>query len=247
MKGIAGYLVAALVFALAGGVALGVSRIEREVAASQQNLVTMTADEDSGTLDRAERYLEYASLIPWIGNGPLNDLRARRAALAYWRLEYDPVVPREADPVGTIAPDNVPLQFVVANAMYRVGQGKAAGKTMPQELLDTSVDAYLTVLRNAVRHEDAAYNYEYLVKVRDELAKGRRKAGAPAPPPPTSPLGRSGEPSPEVTNADDFNIYVPLESDERDKAEAQKKLEGERNQNPAGGDAGKVAPRRRRG
>jgi hypothetical protein len=247
MKGVAAYLIGALLLALAGAVCLTVSRIEREVARSQQNLVTMHDGEDAATLDRAERYFEYGSLIPWIGSGPLNDLRARRAALRYWRQQYDAIVPREDDPIAAMTSEGVGMQFVVANALYRTGQAHAKDRPASQQVLDTGVEAYLTVLKNAERHEDAAHNYEYLVRARDELVKSRRKVAPPQPPPSTSPLGRAGAPATRGTNANEFNVYVPLESDERDKADAQKKLEGEKNQTPAGGDAGKGTPRPRKG
>jgi hypothetical protein len=247
MKGIAGYLAGALVLGAAAGAALVLSTIEREIARTQQKLVTMTGGEDERTLDRAERYFEYGALVPWIGSGPLNDLRARRAALRYWRQQYSGIVPREEDPVGNTAPDNVELQFVVANAMYRAGQAGAADRAAAQQVVEKGVDAYLTVLRNAASHEDAAHNYEFLLRTRDELAKGRRKAALPPPPPPGGPMGRAGAPAPRSTNADDFNVYVPLESDERDKAEAQKKLEGERNQDAAGAGAGKTPPKPKKG
>ena len=42
------------------------------------------------------------------------------------------------------------------------------------QALNEAATGYLTVLKNNTWHEDAAYNYEYIVRLRDELAKGRQ-------------------------------------------------------------------------
>ncbi len=50
------------------------------------------------------------------------------------------------------------------------------------QMLEAAIDAYRTVLRNAQRPEDApyaeaaAYNYEYVVRLRNEIVNGRRRA-----------------------------------------------------------------------
>ena len=89
---------------------------------------------------------------------------------------------------------------------------------------------WCTVLKNASRQEDAAYNYEYLVRLRDELLKGRRKAGLPAPP--NAPQGEPGGPPADEVDLSKFKIIIPLDS-------------GERNDNA--GKAGKGGPIKRKG
>ena len=46
------------------------------------------------------------------------------------------------------------------------------------QALDAGINGYLAVLKNTREQEDAAFNYEYLVRLRDEVDKGKRK---PAP------------------------------------------------------------------
>jgi hypothetical protein len=199
------------------------------MAHAEQSLMALQYDEPDQTLATVERYFEYGSRLPWIGNGPVNDVRARRAALRYWQRQYGAIVPPQPDPVNGVAVDNIGLQLVVANAVYRAGQTQAKDRQTTLQALDAGIQAYLAVLKNATRQQDAAYNYEYLVRLRDDLLKGRGKA-AQSTAEPNDPHGRAGAP-PETPDASKFKIYVPLESEEREKA----------------GDSGKGGPIRRRG
>ena len=247
MRGITGYLLGAAGLALLGGVCLAVGTLEREMAHAQQRFATLHYEEPTATFDTAERYFEYGSRLPWIGNAPLNEVRARRAALRYWQRQYGTIVPRQAEPVSAIAPENIELQLVVANAVYRTGQSLATDRTTMLAGLDAGILAYLTVLKNATRQEDAAFNYEYVVRLRDDIDKGRRKPG-PSAAEANGPLGRAGAPPIKTSNANEFKVYIPLESEERTKSdEEKKKSEGQRKSDDNKGDAGKAAPRGRKG
>lgn len=226
MKGVTGFLVGAVVLAIVGAACLGARAIEREVARVQQDFATFKYDEPEATFDTAERYFEYASRFPGFGNGPLNDVRARRATLRYWQNQYDDLVPKQSDPVTAIPADNVDLQLVVAHAVYRSGQARSIDKPTTLEALDAAIAGYLTVLRNAPGQNDAAYNYEYLVRLRDEVEKARRFPGSsPSTPdegsPAKSPAGEPGG-QPATREAPQFKIYIPLESNERDDGLAGK-------------------------
>lgn len=228
MKAIAGYLFAAVLLALVAAVCLAAGLLERDMAHAEQGLMAMKYDEPDQMLAMAERYFEYGSRLPGFGNGPLNEVRARRAALRYWQRQYGAIVPRQLDPVSGVPVDNIELQLVVANAVYRSGQLQAKDRQTTLQALDAGIQAYLAVLKNATRQEDAAYNYEYLVRLRDDILKGRGKPGQRAEP--NDPHGRAGAPPPD-RELSKFKIYVPLESEERDKA----------------GEAGKSGPIKRKG
>ena len=220
MKGIAGYVVGAVVFAVLGGVCLGSSRLDRQMADAQQTLLTSDYGAADASLRMVERYYQYASRVPWVGDRPLNDVRARQAALNYWQRKYGALVPAgRTVPVADVAPDNVPLQLVVADAVYRDGQPRSKDRTTTLQMLDSAIKAYRAVLENARRPgdaayaEEAAYNYEYVVRLRDEIVKGRRRA---LPPPDNDGnFGFEGEPNdPEFEN--EFKQYMPLEKEERE-------------------------------
>jgi hypothetical protein len=228
MKTIAGYLLGAVAMVLVGVGCLGIGVLNRDMADAQQQVASAEYDKPLQTYQGAERYYTYASRLPWIGNGPLNDVRAREAALHYWQKRYGAIVPKVDDPIASTPADNVGLQFVVANAVYREGLTHAKDRPTTIAALDGAISAYASVLRNAPRHDDAAYNYEYLVKLRADLNKGRRKM------PPleaNSPDGRRGGTPPEADTAQ-HKVYVPLDSEEIDKNSDK---------------AGKQAPMRKKG
>ena len=106
MKGISGLLAAAAALALLGGVLAKVGFLERDVAQAQANITTMNYDGVEETFDKAERYYEYGSHLPLVVNGPLNEIRARRASMHYWQKSYSNVIPQQTDPVGAVPAAN---------------------------------------------------------------------------------------------------------------------------------------------
>jgi hypothetical protein len=224
MKGITGYVVGAVILAVIGGVSFAASRLDREMAQAQQAVLTSDYGAANASLQAVEGYYGYASRMPWVGEAPLNDIRARQAAVNYWQHEYGALVPADrTDPVADVPADNVQLQLIVANAVYRDGQPRAKDRTTTLEILDSAINAYRTVLNNARRPEaapyaeEAAYNYEYVVRLRDETLKGRRRT-LPVPEQDES-LGREGE-SEDPEFKKEFKQYVPLEKEERDNNDA---------------------------
>ena len=82
MKGITGYLFIAAGLALAGTVCLGAGLLDRDMAHAQQSVAALKYNEADQTFATAERYFEYSSRLPWIGNGDCawNGLIRRRTA-----------------------------------------------------------------------------------------------------------------------------------------------------------------------
>ena len=230
MKSVTVYLIAALIFAAVGVVALTASRLERNLADAQEQTTTQQYALAQKSLDAADGRLRYARWIPRIGGDTVREVRARQAALQYWQQQYKELLPREADPVGAVEGEDVGLQMLVANGAYRVGQMKAKDREQSFQALQDAVSGYMTVLKGANWDERAAYNYEFLVRVRDELRNGKRKT---LPPPPMEQQGNNGEAGEpfEPTNTKAFEIYIPLEEQERTKAS----------------EAGKAAPNARKG
>jgi hypothetical protein len=220
MRSTAGLVAVALLMGLLGALCLAVSRLERDIAHAEQAIVGSNFEEADEGLERAERALDRGSWLPGVAEGPLNDVRARRAALRYWRGEYAGLVPEGADPVGSVPPAHIALQLVTANAVYRTGQTLAKDRQSTLNALEAGILGYQTVLKNSDRNENAAYNYEYLVRLREELLKGRRKPGFTVTEL-NNPNGRGGEPPDEDPGADEFKIYVPLQTDEREKPGAR--------------------------
>ncbi len=231
MKTVTASLLGAALMGLIGAICLMVGLLDRDLARAEEHLIASEYGKLEPILQRAERYYTYASQVPWIADGPLEDIRTRRAALQYWQGRYAAMVPDEVDPLAILPPDQVALQHLMANAVYRDGLATATDKAATLSALDRAASAYQTVLRNAERHHDAAYNYELVVKLRADLDKGRRKA-----PPPAPARGREGLPGTSPEQASDqskYKVYVPLEQEQIDKNKP--------------GDAGKQAPIRKKG
>ena len=230
MKGITGYLLAAIALALVGGALLAAGNLDRDLATAQEHVVAQKYDDVEPVYETAEKYYDYASHIPGVGGGPANDIRAKHATLHYWQKDYAAAIPQQTDPIGSVAQDNTELQLVIANAVYRTAQSRMKDKESTIAGLDQGIAAYVAVLKNAPRNEDAAFNFEYLVRLRDEVDKGKRKPG-PQELVLKGPDGAAGAPPQIDSSMSDFKIYIPLESQERQDQ----------------GVAGKAAPGKRKG
>jgi hypothetical protein len=215
MKGFAGYLVAALLLAAGGVVAYGAAEFQRDLAEAQQNVATEQFDKAEEQLADAENYASYVRWIPQVGARAERDLATRRAALHYWKKDYASVMPRETDPVGAVDTANVNLQEVVANAAFRSAQRGITDKAVQLQALDEAIGSYMAVLKNDAWHPDAAFNYEYLLRLRTEIAQGKRKPGTSEEQ--ADSLGEQGQPA-ETNSTKKFEIYVPLEGNERQES-----------------------------
>jgi hypothetical protein len=231
MRTFIAFVVVTIVLGVFGAACLGVSRLEGHMADAQQRLATLQYDAAKDSLAEAAQYADHARWVPWLGRDERQEIRARNAALQYWKKEFDVLVPAQAEPVAAVGDDNVELQLVVANAAYRLGQGRSKDKAATMKALEEAASGYLTVLKNNTWHTDAAFNYEYIVRLRDELAKGKQPPQPPKDQTEESDNGESGAPSPATTSKG-FQIYIPLEQGEK---------------NPAGGEAGKAAAKERKG
>jgi hypothetical protein len=102
------------------------------------------------------------------------------ATREYWHRRYealtDTTAPRERDDPASL--------LIVANATFRQMQRDAIGRTLTADELDRALQAYAGVLKNGGFDRDAAWNYEYIARLRDQAAKdkpaGRLPGGKPA-------------------------------------------------------------------
>jgi len=231
MRSIVAFTIGAAALVILGVACIGVARLEGHMADAQQRLATLQYATASESLAEAEQYADRARFVPWLGRDERQEIRARTAAVQYWQKQYDAVVPAQAEPVAAVGDDNVELQLVVANAAHRLGQARSKDRPSTMKALEEAASGYLTVLKNNTWHPDAAFNYEYIVHMRDELAKGKQPPQPPKEQTEDADNGESGAPSP-ATSSKGFQIYIPLEQGEK---------------NPAGGEAGKAAPKERKG
>ncbi len=212
MKAVAGVIILAIVLVGAGVVGLSEARLMRQMVAEQQRLATLHYD-DEGVPNAT--LLNRLSL-PFAAAG---SVEAQRAALNYWQARYEILTPLSGVTGERQAADPAVL-LIATNAAFRAAAPEFTNPKVAVEKLDAVIQAYGDVLRSEPNNVDAAYNYEYVSKFRDLVArarvpvqKGQVALSVDLPVGPTI-HGRPGGPPPEVAMKD-FKTVQPLQSDER--------------------------------
>ena len=226
---VAGLLVALVLF-VAGAAAWSQARLARSVADAHQRLATLNLDEADG-IDAATTAF---SLLPWpTGSSLSEDVRRHRATVAYWRSEYRQLtsaLPSSGTNPGGSSADPA-VMFVAANAAFRASLSDPSDRAATIDRLDRVIQAYADVLRAQPGNADASYNYEYVVKFRDTLAKkpstritkeqrrvdGELDMSVDLPVGPTI-HGRPGGP-PQDMPMQQFKTVTPMKFEEREELE----------------------------
>ena len=192
MKTVVKHLVAAALFGVVAGLFLTGGRVERRLAAAQRDLATLNVAASARTYEEIAPYLDYAERIPWMWSDLRHDIRARHAAIRYWRFEYESLVADYRDLNSPDARNNLALQFIVANAAYRASQRVEPDRQEVLGALDHAIGVYFRVLQNSVGHVDAAFNYEYVIRLRDDIARAPASGTGISLPPAESAARPSG-------------------------------------------------------
>lgn len=151
------------------------------------------------------------------------DARRRDVTVSYWLGRYDELAGQ--DDGGTDAD----VLFAAANASYRIARRDTPMGPDTARRLDDVLQAYAAVLKVDPHHADAAYNFEYVARLRDYHARMKppaapreRVAPRAAPPLETGDLprgltvhGRPGGPPPEM-KSEEFEILTPRDLGERE-------------------------------
>ena len=205
------YVLTALLLAALAAVAYGASRVERGVARAQQRMATLDLQAPASAYADLLDDLNAAGPLAGLFGAARADLETRRAAVRYWQGDYASLLEDYAGGNSGAAGANLALQFIVANAATRAALGTldpdSDDRAATLRALDGAIDVYLGVLQQSPDHRDAAYNYEYLLRLRADLA-----SGAEIPMTPNNPHGREGE-APEDTEMEEIQIYVPVQQD----------------------------------
>jgi hypothetical protein len=234
MKVVAGVVVLALVLMGVGFVSLNESAATRSAAGVYQSLATL--DYEAGLDDGASSLLARLPLPIATDEG----IAVERARTDYWLARYEALTPLAGVGGGRPA-DDPDVLFIAANAAYRASHPEVGTPTAAVDRLDSVLQIYAEVLRRDPGYLDAAYNYEYISRLRDRVARGR---GVPKPrtdpnapviggdlPAGPTPHGRPGGKPPEMP-MNDFRTIVPMPEERLDQTE---------------GRPGQGGPRRRRG
>ena len=224
MKRSIGTIVAAILLAVAGGICLFAGLFERRMGVAQ---------EDMAVLDFEDPQADYAVLqadadkLPWVSRSTLREIQLHRATLQYWQRSYRDLAELAAKPAQGDEPVDPELQWVGANAAFRLAQRGPQDKATVLKNLDAAVRAYAEALRAGNERSDAAFDYELAIRIREEIAAGRRKNM------PTFDItedktdanmhGDPGEP-PKDMKVEQFQIRIPM--DPKDFRSSQEQTAG---------------------
>jgi len=201
------YLIAAI---LLGGVAvtlLQAARLEHRVARADQEMATLNLSQAARSYDEIADSLAVTGRFPWLLRGTRDEVAVRQAAVRYWRGDYMSLVADYTSADSPSMADNLDLQFVIANADYRSLQRPESNRELVLGTLDHAIGVYRRLLESNEAHLEAAFNYEVMVRLRNQIAGGD---DVPAFRRPTLP-GNQGE-NLEEAKMEDVQIYVPSDS-----------------------------------
>ncbi len=217
MRAAVKYLVVAVALGLVAAVLLMSGLVQRQMADAERSLATLGLNRAARLFDEVQDRLRFSEGVTWLLRETRDEVEARRAEVRYWRGEYATLVAEYPDIGRPEIRDNLSLQLTLASAYLRSGEASALDdRDLMLGQLDRAISVYLQVLQNTRGNRDAAYNYEYLIRLRDEIA-----AGAPIlRRPPRTPLGRPGDMEEmDMEEIDEIQIYVPSDMLERESTD----------------------------
>jgi len=239
MKSVVAPLILAIVLALAGAAFYIGGQTERRLTDIHSQLATLQYSSVTADSEDAEQHLGLAKRVPQVGAAATTDLRDVRATADYWRGGYAALAPAAGrgtagasgsnnDASGAATTADPQMMLLAANSAFRSATADV-DRVNAVRRVDAVVKNYADVLRGNPGSQDAAYNFEYAIRVRETMnkakppAKGAKettaRAGAASAAPgdlPTGPTlhGRPGGPPP-AQDMSQFKIVIPKRGDER--------------------------------
>ncbi len=229
MKSVTGYVVAAIVLALAALVCWRVGNDQLQVAIVHQQVQTMQYA--AAAKSDVEQSLGPLARLSPVGGDMAADARAGQSTADYWLGKYDDLKPE----MNTSKPAEKDPRVLLlnANAAYRTIQAanQHIDKAALLQQFDQVINGYRDVMRANPDDTDAPYNYELVVRQRSELARQRGPGGKPVlEEASTSTIhGRPGT-TPKGQSMSDFKTNIPQRNDERQEERRENENAGKGNQ-----------------
>jgi hypothetical protein len=143
------------------------------------------------------------------------------ATVDYWLGQYGGIT---ADT--NSAEGDAHVLRTVANAAFRQSERDPLAGPAAVQRLDGVLQAYASALKASSRDVEAAYNYEYVARLRDQVARAPQGKPAKASPAPVTAMvgdlpmgptihGRPGAPPPEA-KMEDLQMLAPMEYGDRE-------------------------------
>ena len=215
----------AVALAAAAWLSWSESQLAARVADAKQGIATL----DHEQLDELTPQATFSDYLPGGRRLLSDDIRIAKATVAYWLGRYGAVA---ADTTGSAA--DAAILLTAANAAYREAQRDPAVGPAAVQRLDGVLQAYASALKASPRNalplgsgvlaKEAAYNYEYVARIRDQVARSPqgRIPRAPAGPimggdlPAGSTIhGGAGAPPPDA-KMEELQMIAPMEYGDRE-------------------------------
>jgi len=221
----------AVVLALAGAAFWLAGQADYRVAEVHAQLARLQYAAASTAGTDAEQSMDLERRVPIVGPQISTDVHDATTTAKYWQADFAGVTPQH-DAAGAVSDTDPAVLLIAANAAFRASQ-TAADRADTLRRLDSAIKNYGDALKTAGQQIDAAYNYEYAVRVRDTFGKARPAAVRNAAKKvavteesdlPAGPTlhGRPGAP-PSKSEMSQFKIVIPKRGEERkDNPEAGK-------------------------
>jgi hypothetical protein len=210
----------ALVLAVAAWACWQEARLVARIAEAKERLATLRLSVDEGLQPKTT----LSDYLPGMGRPLWSEIEQHQATVEYWLSRYAEVMDVGRDEVDSS------VLLLAANAAFRSSQRDGGAGPAAVQRLDGVLQAYAAVLKAVPRDLDAAYNFEFVARVRDQVAstpapkpgKGEAPHAMPAIIPaardlPIGPTvhGRPGAPPPDM-KMEDFEILAPMEFGDRE-------------------------------
>jgi hypothetical protein len=230
-------IILAAIFALAGWVSWSYGQLQQRIADADQDVSTLRLETGAAEYDDAESDLGLFQRVPWVSERVSQGIQNGRSAAGYWLRDYAPLAATR--PTLDSSPHEADVLLTAANAQYRTSRSSPGDRQAAVQRLEGVLARYSDVLKRGPEHVDAAYNYEYVARLRDRLVKNPRGNVDSAPAAddsgqtpqdlPSGPTlhGTPGAPPPG-TDMKQFRLIVPMQPEERksnpfESGEPQKK------------------------
>lgn len=251
MRGIFKYLVVLVACSLLAFVSAVYGFYElKNSEAIQRSLVFEFADAEK-RYEEIGRLIGYGKKLPFIFEDWRNEVAVKTEETRYWQKIYTGQTGvNSEDKSGDQDPQ---LMFIRANSEYRKIE-TSRDRKLVIEGLERAINAYVETIKSDSDHFDGAFNYEYLLRTREEVANNKRplplkseqsQNGQPKDPKPGQDGDQPGQQGQQPgmhgkegaqgqdSSESKIRIHIPIDSDE-----AKEK---------GGQDAGKGDAKRRKG
>lgn len=203
------------------------SRLAARVADARHDIATLNHD----NLDALTPARALSDYFPGDRRHLSDEIRIAKATVAYWLGRYGAV----AADTGSSGAD-AEILLAAANAAFREAQRAPATGPAAVQKLDGVLQAYASALKAApdakalaseAFAKEAAYNYEFVARIRDHVARAQGKAAKLGPITPPAPRfggdlplgatihGTPGAPPPDA-RMEDLQMIAPMEYGDRE-------------------------------